>query len=370
MSATSHDRAQAALLRALRRYDLSVVRVLAPPELSHRLPNFVPYGYSFRDDIVEALDVVVVHLDRLNMLDGRLLVALRDRFHCHFANARFLVFHRDDIGYDPPDRNRLEMLWRRTDQIRQALRNDRHGYRVPRRGRRRPDSRRAVVVTTYDRPDRLQRSLPQIAGLGLPTLVVDDGSSESAREANAYTCRDIGASYLCLPENRGLAAVLNIGLAYALADPAIEWVSYFQDDVDVRPDTIDLLARLEDPVRRPVLTGYDADEHPVTREETIQSLRVKLKASTPAVHMHCHAEFWRAIMPIPSRYLGAPKPSRGASGEDWWITHDAPGAASRRGILVACVPGLVRTFVWHPADSTWGTANLPDPPLARSVRRR
>jgi hypothetical protein len=370
MSARSHDRSQVTLLRALRRYDLSAARVLAPHELASRLPNFVPYGYSFRRGIEGALDVVVVHLDRLNMLDGRLLVALRDRFHCHFANAQFLVFHRDDIGYDPPDPTRLNALWRRTEEIRHALRSDRGGYRLPRRRRGRADPRRAVVVTTYDRPARLQRSLPQIAGLGLPTVVIDDGSSESARDANAYTCRDVGAFYVCLPENRGLATALNIGLAYALADPAVEWVSYFQDDVDVRPDTIDHLAALEDPARRPILTGYDADEHPVTRERIIAGLCVKLKASTPAVHMHCHADFWRAIMPIPSRYLGAPKPARGASGEDWWITHDAPGAARRRGVLVTCVPGLVRTFVWHPDDSTWGTANLPDPPLAPPDRRR
>ena len=68
-------------------------------------------------------------------------------------------------------------------------------------------------------------------------------------------------------------------------------------------------------------------------------------------------------MPLPSPYLGAPKPGAGASMEDWWIVNQAPRSAERRGLLVVCIPGLVRTFLWHHDDSTWANPRLPDPPL-------
>jgi len=68
-------------------------------------------------------------------------------------------------------------------------------------------------------------------------------------------------------------------------------------------------------------------------------------------------------MPIPSPYVGAPTPLGGASMEDWWIVNHAPRSVEPRGLLVVCVPGLVRTFLWHRDDSTWDNENQPDPPL-------
>jgi hypothetical protein len=76
------------------------------------------------------------------------------------------------------------------------------------------------------------------------------------------------------------------------------------------------------------------------------------------------------VLPIPSLYVGVPKRGRPGPIDDWWIVNRAPGSLEKRGLLVACVPGLVRTFLWHPDDSTWGNANLPDPPLARGSARR
>jgi hypothetical protein len=60
-------------------------------------------------------------------------------------------------------------------------------------------------------------------------------------------------------------------------------------------------------------------------------------------------------MPIPTPYLGAPKPTGGRPGqgsdEDWWVTAWSPNAIAKRGGYVICVPGLVRTF--DVERSTW-----------------
>lgn len=354
---SSHASSLRELRRALARHDLSTLRVFVPWELVPGLPHPVPYAESFADRAALEFDLAVVQLDKLNMIDGHALARIC-ALHCHFADDRFLLFARAPTRYRPPDPGPLAGLRRRARAAARGLATDGRGYAIPRR-RRHAGVRRAVLVTTFNRPAALQRSLPQIAALGLPVVVVDDGSEATARDANFHSCRDAGATYVGLAENRGLAAAMNVGLGYVLADPAVEWISYFQDDVDVAAETMERLARLEHPDARPLLTGYDADEHPTVDTRDIAGISVALKPSTPAVHMHAHVAFWKAVMPIPSEYLGAPKPGRGASGEDWWIS----AAAARRGLLIPCVPGLVRTFVWHPSDSTWGMANLPDPPL-------
>ena len=201
---------------------------------------------------------------------------------------------------------------------------------------------RAVVVTS-NRPAALRRSLPQIVALGVPVLVVDNGSRESARQANADACRAAGAIHLWLPEDRGLASAMNAGLSYVLADPGLLWISWFHDDVDVDPKTLARLRTIESPVRRPVLTGYDAADHVAETQSRIAGLTVKLKRSSPSVHLHGHVEYWKAAIPIPSAFVTGP-PAGDASFQDDRVMAQAQSALARRGLLIACVPGLVTRF--------------------------
>jgi glycosyltransferase involved in cell wall biosynthesis len=222
---------------------------------------------------------------------------------------------------------------------------------------------RAILVTTYNRPAALARALPQLAALGHPLVVVDDGSDPGVRETNASIAAAAGVTYLALPGNRGLCAAMNVGLDYLMADRRIEWISYFQDDVDVDGRIMELMARVEDRAARPILTGYDADEHAAERRDTIGGVEVALKRTSPAVHLHAHVDYWHGVLPIPTEYLGAPRRRWEASLDDYWIVNHAPGSAARRGLLVVCIPGLVRTFLYDHADSTWGNPNDPDPAL-------
>lgn len=225
----------------------------------------------------------------------------------------------------------------------------------------------AILVTTYNRPSVLERSLPQIAALGAPMLVVDDASRESAQ--NQDICRAYGAEYLALPVNRGLAAAMNIGLSFWLADKSVEWISYIQDDVDVRPDLLKQMQAATAHCKSRLYTGHDSQYHAAV--SNVNGYR--LKKSCAGVHMHARSDFWRSILPIPTFQLGAPKRIEGrlkgiGSNADWWIVRDSPNSVQKKGDLVVCVPGLVRTFLYKAADSSWGSElRLGDEPPLKSL---
>ncbi len=224
--------------------------------------------------------------------------------------------------------------------------------------------RTAVLVTTYNRSSMLERSLPQIAALGKPMLVVDDASDEPHRRAHAETARRHGAEILTLPANRGSACALNTGLSYWLADPDVEWISLFEDDVDVRPDALEVLAKVQDAKLRPCLTGR-YNHRLIVAKQVVAGVEIYLQRSSAAVHVHAHRDYWSGVLPVPSMYLGAPKPGRGGPGADWWITGWAPRSATKQGGNLVCVPGLVRHITPNASSSTWaadpGTGD--DPPL-------
>ncbi len=202
--------------------------------------------------------------------------------------------------------------------------------------------------------------MPQIVALGAPVLVIDDGSNSECVRANAEMIVRHCACQLWIPNNRGLAAALNIGLSYWLADKRVEWISYFQDDVDVHPDLfreLDGVSRETAGVR--LFTGHDSPDHPAIEK----GKGIVLKRTCAGVHLHARSDFWAGVMPIPTFELGAPKRVPGrvrgiGSNVDWWIVRDSPqSVANMPGCkYIVCVPGLVRTFLFKAEDSSWGNA--------------
>ncbi|MCP4327494.1 MAG: glycosyltransferase family 2 protein [Alphaproteobacteria bacterium] len=223
---------------------------------------------------------------------------------------------------------------------------------------------RAALVTTFNRPKALGRSLPTVVALGLPTLVVDDGSSPDAAAENRTIVEGCGARYLCLPTNRGVAAALNVGIEYWLADPDVKWISYFQDDVNVDRRLIDVISKYEDPERQPMLSGFDTNRYEPVRVEQDGEFELKYKKYATGMHLHGHRTYWAQVMPIPSNYLGAPKPGQDSAHEDTWVVTLAPRSLINRGLLMLCVPDLVTTFAIRKEDSTWGNQHLADWPVA------
>lgn len=223
----------------------------------------------------------------------------------------------------------------------------------------------AILVSTYNRPYALGRSLHTIAALDAPVLVVDDGSKDCEPLLWIGPKRP---EVISLPQNRGLAAVLNIGLSYWLADKSVEWISYFQDDVDVHPKTLEILGRLHRYSQ--ILTGHDAGEHQSHDQGMIAGIPVTWKWAIRATHIHAHRSWWESVYPIPTRELGAPKRTepgvRGlGSNVDWWMVRDAPRSCQNTKHPILCVPGLVRSFVWKGEDSCWNNTQKTgeEPPL-------
>jgi|KBSSwiStaDraftv2_1062776.scaffolds.fasta_scaffold57625_4 hypothetical protein len=345
-------------VRAILRHiagDSNTVRVVAPDE-------FAPYlraRLAERDGLLAAgppFEYAVLRQTQIGALDAASIDLLRRDYSCLYANRLFVLFGPRSVAPAAPSAavaavaERLDTLSATSSSV--DVRPISPLART-----------HAVLVTTFNRPAALARALPQIAVLGCPTLVIDDGTPPPAADRVREVAATCGATLLTLPSNRGLAAAINVGLDYLLADRSIEWISYFQDDVDVDAAALERLALVAQAADRPILTGYDADEHPAVREDAINGVRVKLKESSPAVHLHAHTDYWRSVLPIPTEYLGAPRPRWHASLEDYWIVNHAPASAGRRGVPVVCVPGLVRTFLWHHGDSTWNNPNEIEPPL-------
>jgi glycosyltransferase involved in cell wall biosynthesis len=225
----------------------------------------------------------------------------------------------------------------------------------------------AIVITTYNRGAVLYRALQSIAALGLPMLVVDDGSRPDQAQFNQEICAMYRAQYMRIAENRGLACALNIGLSYWLADARVEWISYLQDDVDVHPLLMAKMFEASEHYRCSLYTGHNSPYHQAASNMN----GYLLKKSCAGVHMHARSAFWKSILPIPTFSLGAPKRIDGrikglGSNVDWWIVRDSPQSTKSRGEQICCVPNLVRTFLFKAEDSSWGNA-LPkgeEPPLA------
>ena len=336
-------------------------RVLAPEEFAPYLREITALSALRQVSVDPGYDHIIIRQDGIGALDRRVIETLAGpSYVCEYANAAYALF---------APRARVAGAAAAAAALTERLRALLPHPEAPRRGLVRRSPGRAVLVTTFNRPEALRRSLPQIADLGHDVLVVDDGSGSREAETNRAIAASVDAQYLFLPANRGLAAALNAGVSYLLADSRTQWISYFQDDVDVDPSLLRRLELLEDAEVRPLMTGYDADEHATEREDDIAGVHVKLKRLSPAVHLHAHANYWARVLPIPTQYLGAPRRRWEPSLEDYWIVKDAPESMWRRGLLIPCVPGLVRTFLWHGADSTWGNPNQPDPPLASASRR-
>jgi glycosyltransferase involved in cell wall biosynthesis len=230
-----------------------------------------------------------------------------------------------------------------------------------------------IVITTHNRPHALVRSLPLILELGAKVIVVDDGSNEQCAENNLSITKKYHVPLLTVCENRGLCCALNMGIAYWLAEPSVDWISSFNDDVDVHPDLLVIMEKVQDADTRPLCTGHDAYEHAAKIQTTISDQCVRMKISCRGVHLHAHRDYWKGVMPIPTPYLGAPKRNKGLPGqgadEDWWITCWSPNSVVKRGLYVTCVPGLVRVFLNSMDDSTWG-CTLRQEPMLNAVDRR
>jgi len=365
-SCPTRDRFWENVFTFLRRYATEADRILAPKDFLDVHPGVFGYGIQYAFPL-HYFSLIVLHKGMYDYFPLEALEELRAGFVPIFANEVFVVLAnhpRKGVAYVPDVH--YEAFAIAIEELRQ------HGHREGSRGDSTATTSYGVVVTTYNRPHALSRSLPQILRAGAPVLVVDDGTTGEGEARNRDTAKSCGADYLLLPNNRGLPAAINAGISYWLADPQVTWISCFQDDVDVHPAIFAHLEKVQEPTVRPILTGRLSGRHPTYGQERVGGEEIILMRGISGQHIHAHRDYWRGVLPIPSPYLGAPRHGGGLAGqgpeEDFWISVWSPGSITKKGGFVACIPGLVRAFLSSAEDSTWGRElGEQDGPLRETV---
>jgi predicted O-methyltransferase YrrM len=333
------------------------VELLAPNEFNHRF--YGTYAYRASQAIpLEQLQVVVLHKGMLEEIPARFLNQVLDEWTPVFANEVFVVWVPQSDLPSVKDSPHVTACYEKAEK---------HQTPVPDVSLNTDGSDTVILVTTYNRPTALKKSLPGILALGVPVLIVEDGSDASFREAYDLIYHQHAVDVLRIPQNRGLPNALNTGLGYWLANEQIQWISYLQDDVEVHPDLLQVLAKIQHPQQRPLLSGRDDPLHTIFGRKLMGGEEVYLKQMSPGIHLHAHRDYWKKVMPIPAPYFQAPKASGGQFGqgadEDWWICQWSPDSIVKRGRYVHVVPGLVRTTTMLGVESTWDSAGNLDPPL-------
>lgn len=317
--------------------------LLAPNDFLPRFPGTIALHVRKRMIPHERIAHFVFPFGMLDRVDPEFLREARELTPV-FANSIFVVFSREGAKLPLVQRIFLNSFRSFTATLPVSP----------------PPGRTAFVVTTYNRPWALERCLASLSKQQCPIVVVDDGSTEESAAKNRDITRSNGSRLVSCPENRGIAYAINAGVEYWLADPEIEWISIFNDDIEAVEDAfmrIDRVVR-ESPFNAAdcVYTGYLDPKHPVRETIGIAGEAVTLAWSCPAKHMHAHRSYWQSVLPVPTAYPGAPKATGGVfkgqgSDADWWIASWAPNAATKRGGHVVAIPGLVSSFGRE--ASTW-----------------
>ena len=321
-------------------------RVLAPDHFLNEFAQVYPPQIR-RHWIDFDFDWFVLHVEAIPRMDRAVVADMVAHAFPVLANPIFFVFTRRE---DLPRRSLQEPAFQ---QLQMYLMASGMIGAVPTQA-----VRRGAVITTYNRPIMLVDTVTAVLATGAEAIVVDDGSAPEHAAVNRAIAERLGAAYLGLPANRGLPTALNCGVGYFLADEAVTWISTFNDDVAVDPALYQRLAPIEASGTFPLMTGYLSPHHKVLDSRTVGGVEVKLLRSLSGLHMHGARDYWRALMPVPTPYLGAPKPEGGrfpgqGADEDWWVGSYSPRAVAKAGGFIAAVPGLVDHR--GAAASTWGS---------------
>jgi predicted O-methyltransferase YrrM len=230
----------------------------------------------------------------------------------------------------------------------------------------------SLVVVSRDQPLRLSRALPGLLTLQAPLLVVNAGSESRFDAEYASICSAPGVRLLQIPRPCSVAEALQAGLRYWLADPKVEWISCFRDEVEVGAGLLQRLASVQDAVRRPLLSGRLDAGHP-GEKQIIQGESVHLCREMTGPHFHAHRNFWmrhlgRLVQGQPNEkirkhafllFLSADQWHFKAARRRWWKTSQT--------VTVAVLPGLVRVSKVLSGEESWGNPPPPDPELGRSA---
>ncbi|WP_110647343.1 glycosyltransferase family 2 protein [Salinicola peritrichatus] len=111
-----------------------------------------------------------------------------------------------------------------------------------------PPARIGVLVPVYNHAEAITRTLARLQRLGLPVILVDDGSDLACAAVLDGLARQDGVELVRLPRNRGKGAAVRAGLKRAAE---LELTHALQVDADGQHEVDDL---------PPFVTGLKADD--------------------------------------------------------------------------------------------------------------
>jgi len=273
--------------------------IIAPTDFSSFFPKTYPYTQLQRGDL-KTIGWMVLHreyLDGVLELDLELLLS---GYRLVWSNEVFIIFQKRI----PATKHFRVPLFLRSSlgPIAKVIwqGNSIKPVKKPTPDNLTPST--ALVVGTFDRPSALARSLPQILALNRPVLVVENGISpklKSEYEIVFTHIKNHNLHRLSLPENSGVAAAVNAGILYWLADPAIHWIAYFQDDVDVHSRTLIELEQIRHKIYRPLLCGSRSFQYPQLGSSDINGITVHHQWAASGQHFYGHRNYWKGVLPIP-----------------------------------------------------------------------
>lgn len=334
------------LVEYLKKQGLEDAFFVGPEVLLYDFPKVLPYQILKHIRLADYdWEYVVFHKRLPEDMTNDFLDMLRQSYKPVWANKIFVVFKKN-----PSNMEKIKAM-------KYALHSRiswKKYYKPAKKGKT------GILITTYNRPDFLEKLLKRLKNRPEEIVVVNDGSGEKFRDYYHRIKRDFPqVVFIDNPKNMGLVYSLNTGFAYFLADPDTEWVHYLQDDVIFDDKLFDLSAKVADKEKFPVVTGLQREPHKIFGTETVNGVEVLLLRSAPAHHWLVHRQYLMDNMPIPNPYPGAPKPDRGRPGQgsdaDWWLLSWSPKSIVKKGGYIAAIPGLVRTDM-DPSLSTWASA--------------
>ena len=113
-----------------------------------------------------------------------------------------------------------------------------------------PSGRFAIVIPAYNHGKRVRGVVEKTLRVGLPVIVVDDGSTDSTRQILASLS---GVTVIRHPENQGKGASLLTGFAAALREA--DWAITIDADGQHDPEDILSLIRAVPQGQRPLVIG-------------------------------------------------------------------------------------------------------------------
>ncbi len=331
------------LVKYLKKQGLEDEFFLAPEVLLYDFPKVLPYQILKHIRLSDYnWEYVVFHKKLPEDMTNNFLDMLRKEYQAVWANHLFVILKKHP--------SRLEKL-----KASKYLFSSRISWK--KYYKKDTNKRNGILITTYNRPQYLERLLEQLKGRPEEIMVVNDGSDKKFMAHYNQIKKDFPrVNFINNSKNIGLVFSMNTGFAYFLSDPDVEWIHYFQDDVLIEEDLFEKTAKVAHHENFPVITGMHREPHKICKADRINGIDVFFLRSAPAHHLFMHRQYLMDNLPIPNPYVGAPKPGKGRPGQgsdaDWWLLSWSPKSIVKRDGYIVAIPGLVHTDM-NPELSTW-----------------